>query len=109
MANKRLQTTSLVIGIPGLVLQASYFTFVSGESGAWLMLLTLAGLVMTSVAFAMYGKAKGYPWGMGSLAILHALGLLILVMLPDQYEEPPVLQNEDELDILKELKEDNGR
>ena len=84
---------SLVLGIPGLLLQFGSVFLSNLKSGtdvlsvalAWLSVFgAITGCVLLIVGLCYYAKAKGYTAVLGLLGLLSCIGLLILAVLPDK-------------------------
>lgn len=77
---RRYTRLSLVIGIPGLVIQ------IAGAFGN-MNFLTIVGGLMFIIGLAFYAKAKGQSGWWGLMGFLWLIGLLILAKLPDKSEK----------------------
>lgn len=84
---------SLVIGVPGLLLQILpilHDTF--PPHGEWLDVLTVltafAGWVMLVVGLCYYAMGKGYSKWFGLLGLFSCIGLIFLACLPDWTKVP---------------------
>jgi hypothetical protein len=83
---------SLMIGIPGLILQivCQVLSTTMASHGnmtllSWVLLAGLfAGSVLLIIGLVYYAKGKGYSGALGLLGLLSCLGLLILAVLPDK-------------------------
>lgn len=76
---KRLNQRSLLLGVPGLILQGLSNTQVLGD---YTGLLALPGLMLLLAGLSFYARSRGRsPW-FAALAFLSLLGLIILAALP---------------------------
>lgn len=89
---------SLLLGIPGIVLQMGCYyllnrliifpqnpnTVPHAGIGIYLELGMLAGNVLFIIGLCYYAKAKGYTAVLGLLGLFSCLGLLVLAVLPDR-------------------------
>jgi dipeptide/tripeptide permease len=90
---------SLVVGIPGLVIQAGCVAArnslliaaaqnpsASLSTGTLILLQigTFIGSVLFIIGLCFYAKAKGYHSAWGLIGLLSCIGLLILALFPDK-------------------------
>jgi peptidoglycan/LPS O-acetylase OafA/YrhL len=96
---------SLVIGIPGLILQGISYLAEQGVANPatphseWihlpLLLLFLAGTAMLIWGLRYYAKAKGQPTALCLLGLLGLLGLIVLAMLRDNTKQGDPVTNDE--------------
>ena len=81
---------SLMLGIPGLVLQlvCNVLLSASGAQSRGLVWIFWAGVLLGSVLLIIglgyYTKGKGYSGLLGLLGLLSCIGVLIVALLPDK-------------------------
>jgi MFS family permease len=95
---------SLLIGIPGLLIQIGsvFLPLILGALGVdtarlpqWVasglllgfILGPLLGAVLLIIGLCYYAKGKGYSAALGLLGLLSCIGLLILAVLPDKTKD----------------------
>jgi hypothetical protein len=76
---KRLNSISLGLGVPGLVLQAVGNMSIGGQTGT---IVTGVGLILLIIGLSFYAKMKGRSGWWGVLGLLSILGLIALAVLP---------------------------
>ena len=81
---KRYNNLSLVIAIPGIIIQVAAQLMMQGEQSNLGLLVSLIGTVMVLIGFAYYAKAKGRNPLWCIVGVLSCLGLLIMALLKDK-------------------------
>lgn len=81
---KRYNNLSLVIAIPGIILQIVGRVMMDGEQEMLGALITLGATGMVLVGFAFYAMAKGRSPVWCLAAFLSLIGLIILALLKDE-------------------------
>lgn len=76
---KNFNRISLIIGLPGLLIQG--FGYVQGSDFA-----TFVGGIMFIIGLAYYAKAKGRSAWWGLMGLLSWIGLIVLAFLSDKSE-----------------------
>lgn len=79
-----LNRTSLLIGVPGIILQFVGVFMRGGGNDGLALTIQLVGTVLLIVGLSFYARAKGYHGAWGLLGLLSCLGLLILGLMPDK-------------------------
>ncbi len=87
-----LNRKSLMLGIPGIVLQIAGNVMVrttdpNNPDGVMLgggVLLSLIGTVLLIIGLSWYAKAKGHSGWLGLLGLLSIIGIIVLAVLPDK-------------------------
>ena len=81
---KRYNNLSLVIAIPGIIIQVAAQLMMQGEQSNLGLLVSLIGTVMVLIGFAYYAKAKGRNPLWCIVGVFSCLGLLIMALLKDK-------------------------
>jgi hypothetical protein len=89
---KKENNISLLLGVPGLILQiAGYFvTSAAQQQGAPTLIgngLTLVGTILLISGLCFYAIAKGRSPLWGLMGLLSCIGLLVLAVLKDKSNE----------------------
>lgn len=79
---------SLMIGVPGIILQigGNIITRTNEDLALVGLLLLVLGSVLLCVGLGFYAKAKGHHPAFGLLGLLSILGLIILALMPDKHK-----------------------
>lgn len=77
---KKYNNVSLLVGVPGLILQA--MGNIKGQP-----VILLAGSILLLIGFAYYAKAKGRHPAWCLMALLSLIGLIVLGCLKDLHKE----------------------
>ena len=81
---KRYNNLSLMIAIPGIIIQVAAQMMLQGEQASLRFLVSLIGTVMVLIGFAYYAKAKGRNPLWCFVGVFSCLGLLIMALLKDK-------------------------
>ena len=76
---KKLNEKSLMIGVPGLMLQAAGGTIVGGVTG---LTVLAVGTVLLVVGLGYYARSRGQHPALGLFGLLSLVGLVVLALLP---------------------------
>ena len=86
--DKELNKKSLMLGIPGILLQivGRVIMTTQGEGAMSLVgvVVALVGTVMLIAGLSWYARAKGHSGWWGLMGLLSIIGLIILAVLPDK-------------------------
>ena len=98
-----LNRTSLLWGVPGLIVQTiAYMVATNTRSpilALFFLLLTLVGTGLLLVGLAYYARAKGHsPWWCLA-GLLSCIGIVVLAILPDRRKPEQHTLSIDELDL----------
>ena len=81
---KRYNNLSLMIAIPGIIIQVAAQMMLQGEQASLGLLVSLIGTVMVLIGFAYYAKAKGRNPLWCLVGLFSCLGLFIMALLKDK-------------------------
>jgi hypothetical protein len=76
---------SMMIGVPGLILQGVGTYVIGGVTGYG---VSVAGGILLILGLCFYARGKGYTMALGLLGLLSIVGLIILAVLPDKRKAP---------------------
>ncbi len=102
--DKALNRTSLIWGIPGVIVQTLGWIIANGAQTAPLALvgslLFFGGTGVLLVGLTYYARAKGHSAWWGLVGFFSCVGILVLAFLPDRLkEEKAEIASIDELDL----------
>ena len=102
--DKALNRTSLIWGVPGVIVQTVGWIIAKGAQTApfalFGSLVFFGGTGLLLVGLVYYARAKGRSGWWGLVGLLSCVGILVLAFLPDRLKEKKIeIASIDELDI----------
>ncbi len=102
--DKSLNRTSLIWGVPGVIVQTVGWIMANGARtvpvALFGSLLFFGGTGLLLVGLFFYARAKGHSGWWSLVGLLSCVGILVLAVLPDRLkEEKTEIASIDELDI----------